>query len=107
MEPFMMLNCTSALPTDLAAPKQSFPNRKVIGQRVDFRDLSLLRAGTAEQPVLKKKGDDLRIDWGFVFIAAAHEQGAMQSISTWDQAQKEFMSNTKNPRIRMDGSEKV
>ncbi|MDO6431928.1 DUF4965 domain-containing protein [Flavitalea sp. BT771] len=33
--------------------------------------LSILKAGTVEQPVLKKKGDDLRIDWGYMYVAAA------------------------------------
>jgi hypothetical protein len=44
-------------------------------QRVDWSyvfggDLRLLRIGTEEQPVLRKKGDDLRIDWGYAYVAA-------------------------------------
>ncbi len=42
--------------------------------------LSFLRAGTKEQPVLKKKGDDIRIDWGWVYVAAPAEKGTQQSI---------------------------
>lgn len=33
-------------------------------------DLNVLKAGSTEQPVLQKKGDDLRIDWGYVYMAA-------------------------------------
>jgi hypothetical protein len=33
------------------------------------------KAGTKEQPVLAKKGDDLRIDWGYVYVAAKNEPG--------------------------------
>ncbi len=47
----------------------------VPSQRVDWSDetkgdLRLLRIGSEEQPVLKKKGDDLRIDWGYAYAAA-------------------------------------
>lgn len=31
--------------------------------------LSVLKAGTVEQPVLQKKGDNLRIDWGYFYVA--------------------------------------
>ncbi|HEY4205901.1 MAG TPA: DUF4965 domain-containing protein [Puia sp.] len=32
--------------------------------------LKILKAGTIEQPVLQKKGDNLRIDWGYMYVAA-------------------------------------
>ena len=46
--------------------------------------LSFLRAGTKEQPVLKKKGDDLRIDWGWVYVAAPIEKGTRQKVWHYD-----------------------
>jgi Domain of unknown function (DUF4965)/Domain of unknown function (DUF1793)/Domain of unknown function (DUF5127)/Domain of unknown function (DUF4964) len=53
--------------------------------------LSFLKAGTSEQPVLGKKGDDLRIDWGYVYVAAplAGRQ-AVQNFSTQREAIRAF-----------------
>ncbi|HEV3411683.1 MAG TPA: DUF4965 domain-containing protein [Puia sp.] len=42
--------------------------------------LSYLKVGSREQPVLKKKGDDLRIDWGWLYVAAPAEKGLDQGI---------------------------
>jgi len=44
--------------------------------------LMFLKAGTKKQPVLKKKGDDLRIDWGWLYVATAAKKGVEQKISS-------------------------
>jgi len=36
-------------------------------------NLQLIAAGTKEQPILKKKGDDLRIDWGQCYLALKYD----------------------------------
>ena len=43
--------------------------------------LGILKAGTVEQPILKKKGDDMRIDWGHVYVAVPKSVKAYQTIS--------------------------
>ncbi len=43
--------------------------------------LSILKAGTKEQPILKKKGDDLRIDWGYMHIAVPKIDNDIQYIT--------------------------
>lgn len=44
--------------------------------------LSVLKAGTTAQPVLQKRGDDLRIDWGYLHIAVARNSGKQYVASS-------------------------
>lgn len=46
------------------------PGQKVEWKRETFGNLTSLRMGTQEQPILKKAGDDQRIDWGYVYSVA-------------------------------------
>ena len=44
---------------------------QIVGHAQDQTgDLTVLKMGSVEQPVLAKKGDDLRIDWGHCCVAA-------------------------------------
>jgi len=47
-------------------PDQLATATKVSG----MNGLAVLRAGSVEQAVLAKPGDDLRIDWGYLYVAA-------------------------------------
>jgi glutaminase A-like protein/uncharacterized protein DUF5127/uncharacterized protein DUF4964 len=84
--------------TDLAVNVSS---QQINAQQYQYGNLSLLKAGTIEQPVLQKKGDDLRIDWGYVYIAAPLDQQAIQNISAADMAIKKFSSAEVVPAINI------
>ena len=51
--------------------------------------LAILKAGTTEQPILKKRGDDIRIDWGYMYVATPSINKATQYIIP----QKDAVSN--------------
>jgi len=60
--------------------------------------LSILKAGTIEQPVLQKKGDDLRIDWGYMYVAAPKLPGTVQYITSQQACVNAFVAgNTSSP----------
>lgn len=62
------LDCTG----DLAV---NTPDQPVEWSREEVPGLTILRMGTVEQPILQKRGDDLRIDWGHVYLAVPTQAG--------------------------------
>jgi hypothetical protein len=50
----------------------------VVWSRAEVEGLHLLRVGTSSQPMLQKSGDDLRIDWGYFYIAAPASEGSVE-----------------------------
>jgi len=73
--------------TDLAVNRSS---QEVTARKLSTGNLSILKAGTTEQPVLQKKGDDLRIDWGYVYVAVPKSFNASQFITTEKDAVSTF-----------------
>ncbi len=51
------------------------PAQAVVWQRQKAGDLTALRIGSQAQPVLQRRGDDLRIDWGYLYVAAPQGEG--------------------------------
>ena len=51
------------------------PEERVSWSRQRLQGLQVLRIGTAEQPVLAKSGDNLRIDWGYAYLAVPDGPG--------------------------------
>lgn len=66
------------------------PGQEIVAEKLGTNTLSLLKAGTVEQPLLKKRGDDLRIDWGYMYVAAPKTENAVQYITTSQRAVSSF-----------------
>ncbi len=67
------------------------PGQQIITDVYSTPQLSILKAGTIEQPILKKRGDDLRIDWGYMYVAAPASAKAVQYITKAAEASDVFM----------------
>lgn len=79
--------------TDIAANTSS---QQINAEKYTVNNLAILKAGTVAQPVLQKKGDDLRIDWGYMYIAVASAKNVQQSITAGDDLAKAFQAPVKN-----------
>ncbi|RZM28761.1 MAG: DUF4965 domain-containing protein [Pedobacter sp.] len=75
--------------TDIAV---NTPGQEVKADITAAQGLSILKAGTVEQPVLQKRGDDLRIDWGYMYVASPIANGATQYIVAQKNAVTDFNS---------------
>lgn len=58
--------------------------------------LVFLKSGSKEQPILAKKGDDLRIDWGYFYLAA-DKNNTSYSIGGRDELRDRFVGGSKEP----------
>ncbi len=66
-------------------------DQKVTWGRVKVAGRDALRIGTQEQPILQKRGDDLRIDWGSMFVVPP--SGAESAIGADRAARDSFIKD--------------
>jgi glutaminase A-like protein/uncharacterized protein DUF5127/uncharacterized protein DUF4964 len=61
--------------------------------------LSIIKTGTTTQKILQKKGDDVRIDWGYFYLAAATDRSSSVKISGPKNALESFVMNKSSAKI--------
>lgn len=72
--------------TDIAT---NTPAQEVQATKYSANGLAIMKAGTTTQNVLKLKGDDVRIDWGYMYVAVP-KTNVLQSFSKSADASKAF-----------------
>ncbi|WP_338152740.1 glutaminase family protein [Rufibacter ruber] len=66
------------------------PDQEVTALAYTAQNLGVLKAGTTQQPVLQKDGDDQRIDWGHVYVAVPQIPKATIGVSKGAEALSQF-----------------
>jgi hypothetical protein len=56
------------------------PDQAVNGSVQEMPKLNVVKIGSAEQPILAKRGDDIRIDWGYLYVAAPSDDKSTQVV---------------------------
>jgi hypothetical protein len=74
------------------------PNQTVVWSREKVGNLTALKMGSEQQPVLAKAGDNLRIDWGYLYVAALNDSSTHQAIAADSIAREKFVSDGSLPR---------
>ncbi|MBK0379387.1 glutaminase family protein [Mucilaginibacter segetis] len=82
------------------------PTQIVSAKKMINNSVSYLKVGTVEQPVLKKKGDDLRLDWGYLYIAAPTSSNTIQYVTNTNEAIN-FLLENKTSSTVMQGKQMV
>ncbi len=73
------------------------PDQPVEWGRYRLDGETVLRMGSREQPVLAKHGDDLRIDWGYLYLAADRQEGVSMAAAAHPAMRVAFESTGRLP----------
>ncbi len=68
-------------------------NQNVVSSRFNLTDLDVLRVGTKDQDILKKWGDNVRIDWGYLYLVAARNDNLHTVLSDAFDSRISFIQN--------------
>ncbi len=63
---------------------------RVAWSRYHLGDVQVLRMGTEQQPILQKSGDDLRIDWGYLYVVEPPIPGNFEAATVRPDAIESF-----------------
>jgi Domain of unknown function (DUF4965)/Domain of unknown function (DUF5127)/Domain of unknown function (DUF1793)/Domain of unknown function (DUF4964) len=73
------------------------PDQPVSFEKAFSGKVKAWRVGTVEQPVLQKRGDDLRIDWGYFYVAMANNVKGSLTANEAEATRTGFMTDGKLP----------
>ncbi len=75
-------------------------NSKSFGRGRRWRGSNVMRIGSKDQPVLQKAGDDLQIDWGYLYMAARKSDKPSMCIAGHEEARETFAKERQTPGKR-------
>ncbi len=73
------------------------PGQRVSWGRLNLKGCTVMKMGSVRQPVLEKKGDDVKIDWGYVYLAAPKFEEQQSAIGSADIVRNDYILNGKLP----------
>ncbi len=71
-------------------------SQKVVWSHGTVGPMSVMRIGSQDQPVLQKRGDDLRIDWGYAIVGVSKE-GNLTAIASQEACSAGFAAGGQLP----------
>ena len=74
-------------------------SQEVVAKTGRTAGVNWLNVGTTEQPVLQKKGDNIRIDWGYAYLALPQAAGNQLGSDAATYLKKSFLASGKLPTI--------
>jgi hypothetical protein len=82
-------------------PVVNVPSQEVVSMTEEHGDLVSAIVGSREQPALGKKGDDLRIDWGYLFVTFKKGQFEALRLSGLRRGEREIFQDGFKSRIEL------
>lgn len=72
-------------------------DQQVVWSRYKLGEMDVLRVGTAQQPILEKSGDNLRIDWGYLYLAVPRQASDQTVMAAEHVTRNTFAQSGKLP----------
>lgn len=69
------------------------PHQESESEGFENGDMLFLKTGSSTQNILAKKGDDLRIDWGYFYLATENDKATTSSIGEGKELRTNFVNN--------------
>ena len=71
------------------------PSQPTISEKISKNGVDYLKAGTIDQPYVKRKGDGVRIDWGYAYLGSNSAPNKDLSIGNYYDMKQAFITNGK------------
>lgn len=89
-----------------ATPEWAVHNilQEVTLEKTQTDGLTCLKTGTVQQPVLEKKGDNVRIDWGYFYLCGKTSASRSYALGGYQETKEQFVQNGK---LAQEGTDKM